>query len=63
MDRDYHIRIADFGISRVKSVSCAMTQCGTPKYMAPEVFSSPLFVIALSNETTLLIDTKADKKR
>ena len=35
-----HVKICDFGFSRV-SESCAMrTACGTPEYMAPEVLTS-----------------------
>eukprot|EP00004_Rigifila_ramosa_P019107 TRINITY_DN4825_c0_g1_i1.p1 TRINITY_DN4825_c0_g1~~TRINITY_DN4825_c0_g1_i1.p1 ORF type:complete len:900 (+),score=220.70 TRINITY_DN4825_c0_g1_i1:188-2701(+) len=37
VDHEGRLKVADFGISRVKAASETMTQCGTPKYMAPEV--------------------------
>jgi len=37
LTEDWVTKIADFGLARVKSHSTTMTQCGTPKYMAPEV--------------------------
>ena len=33
------VKIGDFGMSRFKDASATMTQCGTPLYIAPEVFA------------------------
>jgi len=38
-DRALHVKIADFGLSRVASEDQTMTACGTPKYAAPEVLN------------------------
>lgn len=34
---NWHVKVADFGMARVKVTSHTMSQCGTPKYMAPEI--------------------------
>jgi serine/threonine protein kinase len=43
MDANFVLKIADFGFSNVFSLSSAnklmMTECGTPGYMAPEMFT------------------------
>jgi len=43
LDDQFNAKVADFGISYEHHDTSMMTTCGTPAYMAPEVFSSPHF--------------------
>lgn len=42
LDEEGHIRLTDFGLSKedVDSPNAAMTFCGTPEYLAPEMLIS-----------------------
>jgi serine/threonine protein kinase len=52
MDRNYNIKIIDFGVSTLEAENCN-TACGTAGYMAPEVSKCPLkHAFALEKQTT-----------
>jgi serine/threonine protein kinase len=38
VDEDWTVKIADFGLSRIKATNQTMTQCGTVAWIAPEIF-------------------------
>lgn len=41
LDSSGHLKIADFGLSVLSQGECCLkTRCGTPNYVAPEIFSS-----------------------
>jgi serine/threonine protein kinase len=37
IDREGHIKIADFGFAKKMEKSRTYTLCGTPEYLAPEI--------------------------
>nr|UMO78490.1 Serine/threonine protein kinase [Pandoravirus belohorizontensis] len=37
VDQDYNVKVADFGLARIKEENATMTRCGTPCWTAPEV--------------------------
>ncbi|AVK76543.1 serine-threonine kinase [Pandoravirus neocaledonia] len=37
VDRDYNVKVADFGLARIKEENATMTRCGTPCWTAPEI--------------------------
>eukprot|EP00003_Mantamonas_plastica_P011703 TRINITY_DN2150_c0_g2_i3.p1 TRINITY_DN2150_c0_g2~~TRINITY_DN2150_c0_g2_i3.p1 ORF type:complete len:145 (-),score=31.01 TRINITY_DN2150_c0_g2_i3:42-476(-) len=37
VDSHYNVKVSDFGYTKIKTDTYAMTQCGTPQWMAPEV--------------------------
>mmetsp|Transcript_32330 Transcript_32330/g.52228 ORF Transcript_32330/g.52228 Transcript_32330/m.52228 type:complete len:399 (+) Transcript_32330:152-1348(+) len=46
VDEDWHCKISDFGLSRVKAEKSTMTQCGTSCWMAPEVLCADRYTLA-----------------
>jgi NIMA (never in mitosis gene a)-related kinase len=49
--KDGHIKLADFGISRIveESGTLAKTQIGTPYYMAPEILKEEPYSFPIDN--------------
>lgn len=45
LDSKGHIKLADFGLSKIESSSNlpAQSLCGTPEYLAPEIITSSKF--------------------
>ena len=39
LDKDGHIKLTDFGLSKILTDNKTYTWCGTPGYMSPEVYS------------------------
>ena len=39
LDEDGHIKLTDFGLSKILTDNKTYTWCGTPGYMSPEVYS------------------------
>jgi len=37
VDENWNCKVADFGMSRLKTLTTTMTRVGTPQWMAPEV--------------------------
>nr|UMO80375.1 Serine/threonine protein kinase [Pandoravirus aubagnensis] len=37
VDQDYNVKVADFGLARIKEENATMTRCGTPCWTAPEI--------------------------
>jgi serine/threonine protein kinase len=40
VDDNWHIKIADFGLSKLKDKTYALTTCGTTGYVAPEILKN-----------------------
>ena len=37
MDKDKNLKIADFGLARILTLTATISTIGTPPYMAPEI--------------------------
>lgn len=46
VDDNLHIKLIDFGLSKIMISEYAGTLCGTPAYIAPEVITSTSYTIA-----------------
>lgn len=53
------VKVADFGVARVKDQSGVMTaETGTYRWMAPEVISLPLSLSSLHTDTVYIYQIK-----
>ena len=39
MDHSFNVKVADFGLCRIKDCNAVMTRCGTAAWTAPEILN------------------------